>query len=389
MKPEILLASVLALLVVGGGAFIVLRTPHPAEEVGTPLPSEQAQATSTTPAGVTALIATLTNTDPARTAKLTKLAGPSRPYVEIVNPSGFVNTQGVTVKEFIGKKVVLIDFMTYSCINCQRTFPYVTAWYNKYKNDGLVVIGIHTPEFAFEKDIQNVRDAMKRFGITYPVVLDNEYGTWNAYANQFWPREYLIDIHGNIVYDHTGEGNYDVTEKAIQDALAERATLLNTKGVTDTSTVSIVPANLNGVSSPETYFGASRNTLLANGTSRVEGTQSFTLPNNPALNKLYLGGSWDMKGEYALSQGETEVLYKYSSKDVYMVASASSSVVVDVVQDGSVVGKASGADVNSAGSVTIGTSRLYHLVHNATAGEHVLKLKVHGKGAQLFTFTFG
>src|SRR3989344_7615215 len=133
-------------------------------------------------------------------------------YKEIVNPSGFVNTDGITVGSQVGKKVVLVDFMTYSCINCQRTFPYLNAWYKKYKDQGLEIIGIHTPEFAFEKDIENVREAMKRFGIMHPVVLDNDYATWRAYGNRFWPRKYLIDIHGDIVYDHIGEGAYEETE---------------------------------------------------------------------------------------------------------------------------------------------------------------------------------
>ena len=135
-------------------------------------------------------------------------------YVEIANPSGFLNTgmnpdgsaKPITIGELVGRKVILVDFMTYSCINCQRTFPHVTAWYEKYKDKGLEIVGIHTPEFAFEKNIDNVRIAMKKAGITYPVVLDNGYSTWGAYANNYWPRKYLIDINGTIVYDHIGEG---------------------------------------------------------------------------------------------------------------------------------------------------------------------------------------
>ena len=147
-------------------------------------------------------------------------------YQEIVGPSGFVNTDGITIRELIGQKIVLVDFMTYSCINCQRTFPYLNAWYGKYKDQGLEIIGIHTPEFAFEKDIDNVREAMKHFGISYPVVLDNDYATWNAYGNRYWPRKYLIDIQGNVVYDHIGEGDYEETEMKIRELLEERAQVL-------------------------------------------------------------------------------------------------------------------------------------------------------------------
>jgi thiol-disulfide isomerase/thioredoxin len=144
-------------------------------------------------------------------------------YKELVNPSGFVNSDPFQLKDIVGKKVILLDVMTYSCINCQRTFPYANAWYEKYKDKGLEIVAIHTPEFAFEHKIENVRDAMTKFGIKFPVVLDNDYGTWNAYGNNYWPRKYLIDIDGFVTYDHIGEGGYDETELQIKNALKERA----------------------------------------------------------------------------------------------------------------------------------------------------------------------
>jgi thiol-disulfide isomerase/thioredoxin len=141
---------------------------------------------------------------------------------EIVSPAGFINTdENLQIKNLIGKKVVLLDFWTYSCINCQRTLPYITSWYDKYKDAGLEIIGVHTPEFAFEKEYDNVVAATKKWGVNYPVVLDNDYGTWQAYKNRYWPRKYLIDIDGYIVYDHIGEGGYDETEKKIQELLME------------------------------------------------------------------------------------------------------------------------------------------------------------------------
>ena len=146
------------------------------------------------------------------------------PAKEITTPDGFINTGGepITIGEFIGKKVILVDFWTYSCINCQRTTPYLNAWYEKYKDEGLIIVGIHTPEFEFEKIYQNVLDATEELGIKYPVVLDNDYSTWTAYRNRFWPRKYLIDIDGFIVYDHIGEGAYEETETKIQEVLRER-----------------------------------------------------------------------------------------------------------------------------------------------------------------------
>jgi thiol-disulfide isomerase/thioredoxin len=147
---------------------------------------------------------------------------------EITSPDGFINTesQSITIGEFVGKKVVLIDFWTYSCINCQRTLPYLNKWYEKYKNEGLEIIGIHTPEFEFEKKYDNVKKATEKFGIKFPVVLDNDFSTWRAYQNNYWPRKYLIDIDGYIIYDHIGEGAYEETEQKIKAALSERAIIL-------------------------------------------------------------------------------------------------------------------------------------------------------------------
>src|SRR3990167_6237732 len=174
-------------------------------------------------------------------------------YKEITSPSGFVNTGPFNLKDIVGKKVILLDFMTYSCINCQRTFPYLNAWYEKYKDQGLEIVGIHTPEFAFEKNIENVREAMRRFGILYPVVFDNDYATWRAYGNQYWPRKYLIDIHGDIVYDHIGEGAYEETEMKIRELLLERSRLLGERSAdAGALAASQMPGTPNAARSPET-----------------------------------------------------------------------------------------------------------------------------------------
>ena len=156
------------------------------------------------------VVAPLTTNNPTtdRTALLAAKAKQYPKAKEFITPSGFINTPAFKLSDIVGKKVVLIDFWTYSCINCQRTIPYLNAWYNKYKDYGLVIVGVHTPEFDFEKDQSNVAAAVQKAGITYPVVMDNDQGTWNAYGNQYWPREYLIDIDGYVVHDHIGEGGY-------------------------------------------------------------------------------------------------------------------------------------------------------------------------------------
>ncbi|MDO8481974.1 MAG: cytochrome c biogenesis protein DipZ [bacterium] len=311
---------------------------------------------------------------------------------EFMGIDGYLNTNGQSIKlsQFKGKNVVLIDFWTYSCINCLRTIPYLNVWYQKYKDNGLVIIGVHTPEFAFEHVQQNVADALVRLGITYPVVLDNKYATWNAFGNRYWPHEYLIDIDGYIVHDHIGEGEYDRTEKAIQTALIERVARLNTNTQVASSTVDVVSPNLSGVQSPETYFGSLRNEYLGNGTQGTNGLQNLTIPQDIQPHTLYLDGTWDIKPQYAESQGVANIQYFYSSGDVYLVASASTPVVIKVLRDGKPVGSFAGSDVDpTTSTATIQTDRLYRLVHDATPGPHTIQIKVKGAGLKAYTFTFG
>ena len=314
---------------------------------------------------------------------------------EITNPSGYVNTGGkpITIGEFKGKKVVLVDFWTYSCINCQRTLPYLKAWYDKYHDQGLEIIGIHTPEFAFEHVQSNVEKAIAGFGLKYPSVLDNDYGTWNAFGNSFWPRKYLVDIDGYIVYDHAGEGNYAETEKAIQKALAERATRL---GATGPSTGIAAPADAmsvtpGAVQSPETYFGSARNQYLANGSSMQNGTQALTLPTSFDANKLYLGGTWNFSSEFVQNtSASAQIRFKYSAKNVYFVAAAKTPVTIHVTRDGGqALGSEAGKDVDANGNATVSTNRLYDLIKGSTAGTHVLEIEIKGAGLDAYTFTFG
>ncbi len=296
---------------------------------------------------------------------------------EIVNPSGFINTGDlpITIAQFKGKKVVLLDVWTYSCINCQRTLPYVEAWYEKYKDKGLVVIGLHTPEFAFEKIKSNVVDATKRFGLTYPIVMDNDYSTWSAYGNQYWPRKYLISGDGEIVYDHIGEGEYDVTEKAIQKALSE----LNNSQVNEPITTpgNVINMDEGKVKSPEVYFGSKRNECLANVRSGVSGDQTLSLPNVFDSNLLYLEGTWNFSTEYATSKTSGSIVFKYNAKNVYIVASSDTGVTVTVLKDN-----------KKEKTLYIKGNQLYTLIEGDSYGEHTLEVDV-PQGLNAFTFTFG
>lgn len=316
-----------------------------------------------------------------------------KPAKEIVNPSGFINTDRITISEFIRKKVILVDFWTYSCINCQRTFPYLNAWYEKYKDKGLLIVGIHTPEFRFEKKYENVQAAVKKFGLKYPVVLDNDYDTWRAYGNRYWPRKYLINIHGNIVYDHIGEGAYEETEKKIQDLLDERMKVLGEqKGVErEVSKPRDAPAvNFAMVRSPEVYFGSDRNEYLGNGKQGISGIQTLTTPSKVKLNTLYLVGEWNFQDEFAENKSRNaKIIFRYQAKNVYMVANSPGSVKLRISMDGKPLKKDSGEDVSKEGTVTVKEDRLYKLIEGSEYGEHTIEITVESPGFRAYTFTFG
>jgi thiol-disulfide isomerase/thioredoxin len=326
---------------------------------------------------------------------------------ELVRPSGYsntdmlglINTNEFLLKDFIGKKVILVDFWTYSCINCQRTVPYLNNWHNKYKDKGLMIVGVHTPEFAFEKSKSNVDAAIAKFGIRYPVVLDNEYGTWSAYGNRNWPHKYLIDIDGFIIYDHIGEGGYEETELKIQKALTERANRLG--GVSGDIAMQIntpkdaVLYDASKVLSKETYFGAARNTNLGAGSSLKEGVQNFDPVVDPKQNMLYLSGSWLFTKEYAQSMtAGTKITYLYNAKSVYLVLGAANTVRVKVLRDGKPLDETNaGKDIRYEKGESVfyvSEERLYDIVGDkAGYGVHTLEFTVDGSGLNAFTFTFG
>jgi cytochrome c biogenesis protein CcdA/thiol-disulfide isomerase/thioredoxin len=317
---------------------------------------------------------------------------------ELTGIDGYINTGGqpITISQFKGKKVVLIDFWTYSCINCQREIPYINLWQQKYADQGLEIIGVSTPEFAFEHVLSNVQNAVNQLGIKYPVVLDNEYGTWNAFGNEFWPRVYLVDIDGYIVYNHAGEGDYDTTELAIQKALAERDTRLGLAAPSESAPAApsgAVEVDESQLGSPETYFGAARNQYLGNGTQGQAGDQTLTLPQNPNVNTLYLGGAWNFSQEYATNDASgAKIEFLYKAKNVYFVAASGTGqpIKLKITRDGGQpLGASAGADVDANGIATISEDRLYQLLGDSAYGVHTLEIQVESPGLQAYTFTFG
>ena len=335
---------------------------------------------------IDASIAPLEDSDKLETEKPVyneqKLSGPKAP--EIVSPSGFINTglnpdgspRPITISEFKDKKVVLLDIWTYSCINCQRTLPYIESWYEKYKDMGLVVIGLHTPEFAFEKVKGNVEDAVKKFGLTYPIVMDNDYATWRAYGNRYWPRKYLISADGKIVYDHIGEGAYEETEEMIQLALSElNQTKIDGSVSKPSGVVSYEPSK---VKSPEIYFGSDRNQYLGNGIPALLGEQTLSLPSSINKNFLYLEGIWNFSSEFATNSSSVKIVFKYDAKNVYMVANSEKGITVTVYKDG-----------QKEKTVFIKANTLYSLIEGEDYGEHTLEIDIPEAGLNVFTFTFG
>ena len=294
---------------------------------------------------------------------------------EITTPDGFINTnnQPLTIGELIGKKVILVDFWTYSCINCQRTTPYLNAWYDKYKDQGLVIVGIHTPEFEFEKDYKNVSVAVEKFGIKFPVVLDNDYSTWTAYRNQYWPRKYLVDIDGYVVYDHIGEGGYEETEQKIQEALIERKSALGEGGVVEQSITKETQTPVGQVS-PETYFGSARN--------------------NERGKLLFPNDAWNITSEFAQNiSSDAKIVYRYTAKDVFFVARADNEIDVEVLLDGKPLGAEAGADITKTTSgktvVKVKEARLYKIIQGERPETHTLEFIISKPGLEAFTFTFG
>ncbi len=303
-------------------------------------------------------------------------------YQEIANPSGFINTNGkpVVLSDYIGKKIILIDFMTYSCINCIRTFPYLVDWNTKYEDKGLIILGIHTPEFAFEKKLENVEKALKEYGITFPIVLDNDYGTWNAYKNQYWPRKFIIDLSGNIVYDHIGEGKYEETEEVIQKLLKTIPGNANLSVATKANDTDLMPTN--GISK-EAYLGYGRieyhTTPIKN--ECQDTACPYVLATQIPESKFSFGGIWTLDSEHALGETGSTITFNSVAKKVHLVAGSennTSTTKIEVYVDG-VLTK----------TIDIKESDLYTLVENPEKKNQKVMIKIISGKLLGYAYTFG
>src|ERR671917_1097007 len=246
---------------------------------------------------------------------------------DLRNVKAYINSEPISLADLRGK-VVLVDFWTYSCINCIRTIPYLNAWHEKYTDSGLVIVGVHTPEFEFEKDYNNVRTAVEKFDIMYPVAQDNEKETWKAYENRYWPWKYLIDPEGYVRYDHIGEGAYAETEKVIQSLLAERTGYLGANVTIDQSISnpqSSQSVNFDRINTPELYFGYeySRAPLGNSEGYKPDQVVKYMIPDDTKIvpNKIYLDGEWKNNADYMELQSEVgRIVLSYSAKAVNIVA---------------------------------------------------------------------
>lgn len=287
----------------------------------------------------------------------------------------------VTLRSLRGR-VVLVDFWTYSCVNCVRTQPYLKAWDERYRDEGLTIVGVHTPEFPFEKDAGNVEEAIGRAGIEYPVAQDNDFVTWDAYANQYWPAEYFIDAEGNVRYAHFGEGDYEHKEEVIRELLAEAGRDPG-KGMTEAKGQSIA----DGVTTPESYLGSARADRFRNGVI-LPGVRDFGPPKPPAQDELSYAGRWTVAPDYATARGG-ELALRFGAKRVFLVlGSPGRPRSVKVMLDGKPIPDAfAGRDVEN-GTVKVNGERLYSLVDMPETGEHLLTLRPE-TGTQAYAFTFG
>jgi cytochrome c biogenesis protein CcdA/thiol-disulfide isomerase/thioredoxin len=281
-------------------------------------------------------------------------------------------------------RVVLIDFWTYTCINCIRTLPYLRAWDDDYRRDGLTIVGVHSPEFSFEKDAGNVSDAIGEYGIRYPVVQDNELGTWSAFANQYWPAKYLIDSRGHLRYAHFGEGAYETTELAIRSLLAEAGDA--ELGPTAEATAETIDPDLR---TPETYLGYERGQGWVEGPNPGASTYDAPDPGDLDPNQFAFGGDWRVNTESATALADGTISLRFQARRVFLVmGSPGRPRTLRVELDGEPISdRFAGQDV-SGGSTTISNQRLYRLVDLPDAGDHTLTLRFE-PGIAGYAFTFG
>lgn len=311
---------------------------------------------------------------------------------EFVGIERWINSEPLTMESLRGK-VVLVDFWTYTCINCIRTLPHLVGWDKNYRDKGLVIVGVHTPEFTFEEKYENVVMATQKYGIKYPVAQDNDYATWKAYQNRFWPHKYLIDKDGVIRYDHIGEGAYDETEEKIRELLTELGQKV------ESVSSSLPDETPTRKQTPELYLGYEfalpRGQNLGNSGGFQKGmTSSYALPENIKPDTLYIEGVWESASDHlrTASDGATMVL-EFTGEAVNIVADAlGQPVMMDVLMNGQPVSQEqAGDDVvieNGNARVTIDEPRLYNVI-KGRYGKYTLRLVIHGKEVTAHAFTFG
>ena len=332
--------------------------------------------------------------------KMAAHGGPASLPVEgdmppLTGAAAWLNTKPLTAESLRGK-VVLVDFWTYSCINCLRTLPYVRAWAQKYQDHGLVVIGVHTPEFAFEKNLDNVRRAVRDLGITYPVAVDNDYAIWGAFYNNYWPADYFVDARGQIRAHEFGEGDYDKSERLIQ-------TLLTQAGFQNVPT-DLVSTRGNGVEaasdeqdvkSPETYIGYQRAQNFAGaGGFAKDRSSSYSAPSAPQLNQWGLSGVWTVEDEKAvLGSAPGRIVFRFHARDLHLVLGPTADgkpVRFRVSLDGKPPGENHGVDIDATGAGTVGSQRLYQLIRQSgSVQDRTFTIEFQDPGVQAFSFTFG
>lgn len=312
---------------------------------------------------------------------------------ELVGIANYLNTTPEELSREIEGKVVLYDIWTYSCINCIRTLPYITAWDDKYSDQGLLIIGIHSPEFEFEKDPDNVRIAIEKHGISYPVVMDNDMETWKAFENRYWPRKYIADHEGFLRYDHIGEGSYQETEKIIQQLLEERSIALGIQMDSTSSFVDIEEFQHSMFRTPELYFGykfaQNRNQLGSEEGFQPGKTISYSEPDSIDLHKFYPVGDWknyDDSMELVSDEGTIKLLY--NAKEVNIVTE--NNAELEILLDGKPLPvEYSGKDITNGNILQVTEAGLYNIINSDTSSSHLMQINVSGKGFQMFTFTFG
>ena len=312
---------------------------------------------------------------------------------ELAGISGYINTTPEELEKAMEGKVVLYDIWTYSCINCIRTLPFLTAWDEKYSDNGLLIIGIHSPEFEFEKDINNVQMAVDKYGIKYPVILDNDWEIWKAFKNRYWPHKFISDNDGYIRYDHIGEGGYDETEKVIQQLLEERAAQLGLGVAAAEPFVDIEEFEHTSFRTPELYFGykfaSGRNQLGNEKGFSPRNEVTYSSPNKVDQNYFYLDGTWkNLEGSMRLVSDSGTIILPYFAKEVNIVTANQAELSI-YIDDKPLTPDLGGTDVSSNGKLFVKEDDLYNLINTEEPESHILKIVVSDPGFEIYAFTFG